>query len=80
VVIGSNGGHTKPPKWFLNLEANPNAKFYARWRGHTVKARIAQGEERARIWANARKQFPDYDDYAKTAAPREIPVVVLEPQ
>jgi len=43
-----------------------------------MRARVATGEERARVWANAAKQFPDYDSYQAAAAPREIPVVVLE--
>ena len=43
-------------------------------------ALAATPEERARIWADAAKKFPDYNNYAKTAAPREIPVVILEPQ
>ena len=80
VVIGSNGGAPNHTKWFLNLQADPNCKFYARWRGHKVKARVATGDERQRIWTMAAKQFPDYNDYAKTAAPREIPVLVLEKQ
>ena len=78
VVIGSKGGTPKHPIWFLNLEADPDCKIYVRWRTHAMRARVATGEERARVWANAAKQFPDYDSYQAAAAPREIPVVVLE--
>ena len=78
VVIGSNGGAPKHAAWFLNLEANPDCKIHVRWRTYNMRARIATGEERARIWAKASKQFPNYNDYQATAAPREIPVMVLE--
>jgi len=78
VVIGSKGGLPKHPVWFLNLEADPNCKIHVKWRTYDMRARIAAGEERARIWANAAKLFPDYNDYQAAAWPREIPVVVLE--
>ncbi|TAK98077.1 MAG: nitroreductase family deazaflavin-dependent oxidoreductase [Rhodospirillaceae bacterium] len=77
-VIASKGGMPKHPVWFLNLEADPNCKIYVNWRTHNVRARVATGEERARIWANAAKLYPDYNDYQVTANPRVIPVVVLE--
>ena len=77
-VIASQGGRPKHPLWFLNLEADPNCKIYVNWRTHNVRARIATGEERARIWANAAKLYPNYHDYQAKANPRVIPVVVLE--
>jgi deazaflavin-dependent oxidoreductase (nitroreductase family) len=77
-VIASNGGAQQHPKWFLNLEADPNCKIHVNWRTLNVRARIATGEERARIWANAAKLYPDYNDYQAAATSREIPVVVLE--
>ena len=44
-----------------------------------VAATIAEGEERARLWAEMNEVWPDYDAYqAKTD--REIPVVVLTPR
>ena len=42
-----------------------------------ARARVAHGEERARLWKAANKVWRYYDDYAKKTA-REIPVVVLE--
>ena len=41
-----------------------------------VRARTAEGEERARLWSLMIEVWPAYDDYqAKTD--REIPVVVF---
>jgi hypothetical protein len=45
-----------------------------------MRAHIAPTEERSRIWDGAVREYPYYLDYAVTAYPREIPVVVLEPR
>jgi deazaflavin-dependent oxidoreductase (nitroreductase family) len=79
-VIGSNGGSPKPPKWLFNLQADPNCKFRVWWRPRPAKARLATPEERERIWKDASSKYPNYNDYAKSAGPREIPVMILEPQ
>ena len=41
-------------------------------------ARTATGEERARIWAQQKHDYPGFADY-EAATDREIPVVVLDP-
>jgi deazaflavin-dependent oxidoreductase (nitroreductase family) len=40
-------------------------------------ARIAKGEERAKLWRQMAAIFPSYDEY-QTKTTRELPVVVLE--
>jgi deazaflavin-dependent oxidoreductase (nitroreductase family) len=77
-VIGSSQGDPRPPKWFLNLSEDPHCKIHVNWRTRAVRARTATGVERERLWQKAVRAFPNYNDYARTAAPREIPVVVLE--
>jgi len=42
-------------------------------------ARVAAGDERAAIWATQKERMPHFADYEKNAAPREIPVVLLDP-
>jgi len=78
VVIASKGGAPRHPAWFFNLEAKPDA--LVRYAGKTipVHARTASVEERARMWAEAAAAYPPYDDYKAKAAPREIPLMVLE--
>jgi len=44
-----------------------------------ARARIAQGEERARLWKEGVGFWPPYADYQVKAGSREIPVVVLDP-
>jgi deazaflavin-dependent oxidoreductase (nitroreductase family) len=44
---------------------------------YDAAARTAKGAERARLWDEAVKVWPQYTDY-QAATDREIPVVVLE--
>jgi proline iminopeptidase len=78
-VIGSKGGAPEHPLWFRNLQAKPQAwvKLFGSPK-LPVKARVAEGAERARLWKQAAVQYPPYDDYQAKAGSREIPVIVLE--
>jgi deazaflavin-dependent oxidoreductase (nitroreductase family) len=78
VVIASKGGAAEHPDWYKNLEADPAATIEVKADEVPVVATTAEGEERARLWAEMVGEWPDYDAYqAKTE--REIPVVVLDP-
>jgi len=77
-VIGSKGGAPEHPLWFLNLQAKPEAKIRLKGELIPVKARVAEGEERARLWKFAAALYPPYDDYQAKAGDRRIPVVVLD--
>jgi deazaflavin-dependent oxidoreductase (nitroreductase family) len=77
-VIGSKGGAPEHPLWFRNLEANPQAWVAFPGSRIAVRARVAEGEERARMWDTAAKLYPPYNDYQAKAGSRKIPVVVLE--
>jgi Domain of unknown function (DUF385). len=44
-----------------------------------ARARVAEGGERAAIWATQKERMPHFADYEVNAAPREIPVVLLDP-
>ncbi len=77
-VIGSNAGNTRAPAWSLNLKANPEAGVEVGRRKVPVRARVAEGEERADLWRRHNEQYAGFDDYeARTG--REIAVFVLEP-
>ena len=79
VVVGTNAGDAKPPAWWSNLQAQAEARVQVGAREHAVRARLAQGEERARLWAALVANFRDYARYErKLGGTREIPVVVLE--
>ena len=77
VIVASRGGAPQHPAWFLNLRDQPAVRFQVADKKYRGTARIAQGAERARLYAMMTGLFPPYRDYqAKTS--REIPVVVLE--
>jgi len=45
--------------------------------GRRARARVAEGQERERLWELMNEIWPHYDEHS-TRTEREIPVVVLE--
>lgn len=78
VVMASKGGAPEDPQWFRNLVANPDVTVQVGTQTIPVRARVAEGDERARLFRAHADAMPNFDEYA-TATTREIPVVVLEP-
>ncbi len=78
VVIASKGGMPHHPLWYRNLEADPNCQLQVGASSLSARARVAEGEERERIWGEMVKIYPPYTDYQKSTE-RQIPVVVLDP-
>jgi deazaflavin-dependent oxidoreductase (nitroreductase family) len=76
VVIGSGWGQPKHPGWTANLLADPTATIIVRGRAIDVTARLATGDERARIWALAVRNWPGYT-MEHRIADREFRVFVL---
>jgi deazaflavin-dependent oxidoreductase (nitroreductase family) len=79
VVIGSKGGMPTHPLWYLNLEANPECELMVGPKAVSARARVAEGEERERLWRQMANVYPPYDEYQERAGGRTIPVVVLDP-
>lgn len=78
VVVASKGGAPQNPAWFENLRANPgDVEIQVRDEVVPVRAHVAEGEERERLWSSMAEVWPAYDDY-QARTEREIPVVVLE--
>jgi proline iminopeptidase len=78
VVIASKGGAPAHPAWYLNLEANPGVGVQVKADRFDARARVAQGEERERLWSKMVGIYAPYEKYAELAGDRVIPVVVLE--
>lgn len=77
VVVASKGGAPEHPGWYQNLTKDPEVELQIEADVFPAHARSVTGEERARLWQLAARQWPAYDDY-QTKTDREIPVVVLE--
>ena len=76
VVVGSKGGATRHPAWYINLSADPRVDVQVGAEKFAAVARTADGAERARLWAAMNEIWPSYEDYQEKTD-REIPVVVL---
>jgi proline iminopeptidase len=78
VVIASKGGMPEHPLWYRNLEVDPACEIQVGAEHAVVHARVIEGDERERLWAEMAKIYPPYNDYKK-ATERQIPVVMLDP-
>ncbi|MFC0038089.1 nitroreductase family deazaflavin-dependent oxidoreductase [Actinomadura rayongensis] len=78
VVVASYGGADVHPAWYRNLKADPEARVQDGPTVRHVRAREAEGDEKERLWAIADAIWPDFPTYRANAAPREIPILVLE--
>jgi deazaflavin-dependent oxidoreductase (nitroreductase family) len=79
VVISSNGGNNHAPAWSYNLIANPDAEVEIGGERRRVRARVAEGEERAELWRKMNEQYAGFAQYDETTS-REIAVFVLDPR
>ncbi|HJP66356.1 MAG TPA: nitroreductase family deazaflavin-dependent oxidoreductase [Actinomycetota bacterium] len=79
LVVASKGGHPSHPAWYHNLLANPDTEVQVGRDRVPVRAHVAAGEERARLWPLAVEHNPLWGGYQEHAD-REIPLVVLEPR
>jgi deazaflavin-dependent oxidoreductase (nitroreductase family) len=78
-VFASKGGAPTNPDWYHNLRANPEATIEVGTETIPVRARVAQGDERERIWEKQKRDYPGFADYERKTS-RQIPVVILEPR
>lgn len=78
VVVASRGGDDHHPAWFLNLRANPQVEVaYQGQPARPMLARVADEQERARLWPLVVADHKNYAGY-QTRTEREIPLVLLE--
>lgn len=76
-VAASKGGAPTNPDWYRNLVANPDATVEVGTETYPVRARVAAGDERERLWAKHKASYSGFDDYERQTD-RQIPMVVLE--
>lgn len=78
-VIASTGGGPHHPGWYHNLRAQPGCEIQVGPERMEARARVAEGEERERIWRKADEVNKGGYSAYQSRTTREIPVVVLEP-
>ncbi|MDQ1730810.1 MAG: hypothetical protein QOK10_969 [Pseudonocardiales bacterium] len=76
-VFASKAGADTNPAWFHNLLAHPDAKIEIGPESYSVHARVADPEQRNRIWSEQKRRFPGFAEYEQMTS-RTIPVVILE--
>jgi F420H(2)-dependent quinone reductase len=82
VTLAMNGWADTDPAWWLNLQAQPDTTVDLTDGSRAVRARVAAGDERKRLWATFR-HYPGWGkDLDALGARRstERAVVVLEPR
>ena len=76
-IFASKAGAPDNPDWFHNVSANPSVEAEIGTEQRAFTARVAEGDERERIWSKQKTEYPGFAEYeAKTD--RTIPVVVLD--
>jgi deazaflavin-dependent oxidoreductase (nitroreductase family) len=78
VIIASNGGATRHPDWFRNLERDPNVTVEVGAETFPAGARILDNSERDAVFAAIVAQAPVAGAFQAKAG-RTIPVIELEP-
>ncbi len=76
-IVASKGGYEKSPAWLYNLKANPDTEVQIGNEHRKVHARVATPEEKKRLWPEAVRVYPSYEQY-QARTEREIPIVILE--
>jgi deazaflavin-dependent oxidoreductase (nitroreductase family) len=80
IVTASNWGQQKHPAWSGNLLAASGATVaLSGGREVAVRAVLAEGAERDRVWPLVTEVWPAYDTYVERAGGRAIRVFVLLP-
>jgi deazaflavin-dependent oxidoreductase (nitroreductase family) len=76
-IFASKAGAPIHPDWYHNIVADPDVSIEIGTDTVEVTARVAEGDERNRIWETQKANAPNFAEYEAKAEGREIPVVVL---
>jgi deazaflavin-dependent oxidoreductase (nitroreductase family) len=77
LVFGTKGGSPTHPDWYHNLRAHPRVTVEVGNERFDARARVADDDERDRLWDEAKEGIPVFADYERKTR-RRIPVIVLE--
>ena len=77
-LIASSFGREHNPGWYYNLKAHPECDVLFNGRSGKYFARELEGDEYTQYWQLAVSYYAGYEKYKERAAPRHIPVILLE--
>jgi deazaflavin-dependent oxidoreductase (nitroreductase family) len=78
-VFAAAAGAPRDPQWFRNLLADPDVTAEIGTETVRLRARLATEQERPSLVDRQMAVFPMFADYQTKAAPRVIPIVMLDP-
>jgi len=78
MLVAANGGSAEPPAWYGNLRANDQVDVQVGATSSARRARVAQGQERERLWAQLTAANRWLENTQRRAG-RVLPVVILDP-
>ena len=78
ILVASQGGAPKNPRWYANLKAEPNVEIRDETQTHSMRVReVVDSVERKRLWDIAVAAYPPYQEY-QDKTDRVIPVFLAE--
>jgi len=77
IVIASKAAAPTHPDWYHNLVAHPEATIELGAEKFAVRARVAEGAERERLFDAQAALMPFFAEYQQQTA-RQIPVIIFE--
>ena len=78
VIVASKAGAPTNPDWYHNVVAHPEVSIEVGTERLPVRASVAEGAERDRLYAAQAALMPGFAEYERQTT-RRIPVVILEP-
>ncbi|MBT2471887.1 nitroreductase family deazaflavin-dependent oxidoreductase [Streptomyces sp. ISL-66] len=78
VLATAADGAEGVPSWYRNLAAHPEVRVQVGALTAQARARTATPAERETYWEIMTALWPAYEEHQAAAAPREIPLVIIE--
>jgi deazaflavin-dependent oxidoreductase (nitroreductase family) len=78
VIVASMGGAPVHPAWYHNIVANPRVTIEVDGARFEANARIAEGDERRRLYDQHAELHDSFTEYEAKTGGRVIPVIVLQ--
>jgi len=78
LLVASQGGAPHNPAWYFNLAKTPDIKVTHRGRHMSLRARVANADEKPDLWPLCDQYYAPYADYRGRTS-RDIPIFVCEP-